>query len=404
MDKSNPRIFNILTEPWAITKDALESIFHQLNSDNSIHLGMASMVDEKQGKANLDIVNNIAIVPVRYSLYRFSYDTIRNKIEAAVNDASVKAIVLKINSPGGLVTGCKELADFIYDVGKQKNIYAYADGTMCSAAFWIGSAAKDIAAPVTASIGSIGVRTIHVDWSGWNEKAGLDFTHLAAGSYKALGNEDEPLNKKAKEYFQARLDALYTIFVDSVASNMGVDSKKALSMADGKVFLAGEALEKGLINRIEQDFESYFSLILKKEKIMDLKTLKADHSDLYSQVLEKGKAAAAAENGQKIKESVAAETKRVLGIVGAVAGEEMSKKLGKVVESGASAEVVSTLKESLGLKLEDENANQETASRQEILKGLEDAHSDGVDQQTGHETSGQKKLEDQAKEYSDLVN
>ncbi len=137
---------------------------------------------------------------------------------------------------------------------------------------------------------------------------------------------------------------------------------------------------------------------------MDLKTLKTDHSDLYSQVLEKGKAAAIVENDQKIKESVAAETKRVLGIVGAVAGSEMSKKLGKVVESGASAEVVSTLKESLGLNLEDENANQDTASREKILKGLEDAHSEGVELQTGKEKSGQKKLEDQAKEYSDQVN
>ena len=296
------------------------------------------------------------------------------------------------------------LADFISDARKKKHIYAYADGTMCSAAFWIGSAATDIAAPVTASIGSIGVRTIHIDWSKWNEKAGLNFTHLAAGSYKALGNEDEPLNKKATEYFQSRLDTLYTIFVDSVAANLKVDSKKALLMADGKVFLAGKALEKGLINRIERDFESYFSLILKKEKIMDLKTLKADHLDLYSQVLEKGKAETAAENEQRIKEAVAAETKRVLGIVNAVAGDKMSKKLGKVVESGASAEIVTTLKESIGLNQEDADTEQETASREKILKGLEEAHSKGVEQQTGKEKSGQKPLEDQAKEYSDLVN
>ncbi|NOX35896.1 MAG: S49 family peptidase [Deltaproteobacteria bacterium] len=407
MDKNSLKAthnFNILTEPWAITKDGLESIFYQLNRDNDIDSGMASTTDEKQNEVKLDIVNKIAIIPVQSSLYRSSYDTIRNKVEAAVNDLSVKAIVLKINSPGGLVSGCKELADFISDAGKKKHIYAYADGTMCSAAFWIGSAAIDIAAPVTASIGSIGVRTIHIDWSEWNEKAGLNFTHIAAGSYKTLGNEDEPLNKKAKEYFQSRLEALYTIFVDSVAANLGVDNKKALLMADGKVFLAGQALEKGLINRIEQDFESYFSLILQKEKIMDLKTLKADHLDIYSQVLEKGKAAATAENEQKIKEAVAAETKRVLGIVNAVAGDKMSKKLGKVVESGASAEIVSTLKDSLGLNQDDAEANQETASREKILKGLEEAHSKGVEQQTGKEKSGQKTLEDQAKEYSDLVN
>ena len=44
---------------------------------------------------------------------------------------------------------------------------------MCSAAYWLGSVARSVAAPVTASLGSIGVRTLHIDWSGWNEKAGL---------------------------------------------------------------------------------------------------------------------------------------------------------------------------------------------------------------------------------------
>ncbi|CCK81205.1 S49 family peptidase [Desulfobacula toluolica] len=394
--------FNILSEPWAITEDALESIARRLQAENKDMA--ASFSDGGQKGVNLNIQNEIAIIPVQYSLYRFSYDLIRNQVEAAINDPAVKAIALKIFSPGGLVTGCKELADFIFDAGKKKHIYAYADGLMCSAAYWIGSAARHIAAPVTASVGSIGVRTVHVDWSKWNENAGLNFTHLTAGTYKALGNEDEPLSKQAKDYFQTRLDHLYTIFVDSVARNRGVDAEKALAMADGKVFLAEEALEKGLIDRVEQDFESYFALILKKEKIMDLTTLKNEHSDLYGQVLEKGKAEAAAENEQKIKDAVDAETKRVLDLAGAVLGEDAAGKFTVVVNSGASADVANSLKEIFGQSNKAREDDDDKSSRAEILAGLENAHSNGVGLEKDKEKASGKSVEDQASEYANLVN
>jgi len=394
--------FNILSEPWAITEDVLESIVRQIQIAGKDVT--ASFSDGDSTGGNLTIKNEIAIIPVQSSLYRFSYDLIRNRVEAAVNDPAVKAVVLKIFSPGGLVTGCKELADFIFDAGKKKHIYAYADGLMCSAAYWIGSAARHIAAPVTASVGSIGVRTVHVDWSKWNENAGLSFTHLAAGAYKTLGNEDQPLDKKSKDYFQARLDQLYTIFVDSVARNRGVDSEKALAMSDGKVFLAGEALEKGLIDKVEQDFESYFALILKKEKIMDLTTLKNDHQDLYSQVLGEGKALASVENEQKTKEAVGAETKRVLDLAGAVLGEDAAKKFTVVVNSGASADVANSLKEIFGQPDKAKADDDDKSGRAAILAGLENAHSNGVGMEKGKEKASGKSIEDQASEYAGLVN
>ncbi len=393
--------FNILAEPWAITEDALESIARQVQTGDKELVASFSGGDSKD--VNLNIRNEIAIIPVQYSLYRFSYDRIRNQVEAAINDPAVKAVVLMIFSPGGLVTGCNELADFIFDAGKKKHIYAYADGLICSAAYWIGSAARHIAAPVTASVGSIGVRTVHVDWSKWNENAGLNFTHLAAGTYKILGNEDEPLSKEAKGEFQSRLDSLYSIFVDSVARNRGVDTKKALAMADGKVFLAEEALEKGLIDKVEQDFESYFALILKKEKIMDLTKLKADHGDLYSQVINLGKEEAAAENDQKIKDAVAEETTRILGIAGAVIGEEEISKVTTLVESGASVDMVSSLKKTFG-SVTDNAETEDASSRQKILDGFEKVHSKGVGMVTGNATLSDKDYADKAKGIADLVN
>jgi signal peptide peptidase SppA len=386
----------VLTDKWAITEDSLETIAHELKAGTfEFSSGHSSDVD-------LDIRNGVAVVRVMGTLWRFAYDRIRREVAAAVDDHSVKAVVLRVSSPGGLVSGCKELADFIHAAGQKKHIYAYADGQMCSAAYWIGSAAKDIAAPVTAYIGSIGVRTLHVDWSKWDEQAGLKFTHLAAGEYKALGNEDEPLSKKARDYFQGHLDDLYSIFVDSVARQRGVDRDKALSMADGKVFLADEAQELGLVDRVEQDFHSYLSFILKKEKIMDLATLEKDHPDLYAQALNKGKEEAAEETDQKVKGAVAAETERVLGLAGAVMGADGAEKFTALVNSGATPEMAASMKDVFSGSGGGDGAD--TSSRAAILAGLESAHVEGLNTVTGKESGKDGGLEAKAKEFADLAN
>jgi len=405
--------FNILSQPWAITQECLELVARELQAAKEASFQLP-LDREDIDKIQLNIHNGVAIISITGTLYprdswysQTSYEQIREQVNAAVSDSAVQAIVLKISSPGGLVSGCKELADFIFQAGKTKHIYAYADGQMCSAAYWIGSAARDIAAPVTADIGSIGVRMIHIDWSKFNDEMGLKYTHLAAGSYKTLGNEDEPLNKKAKDYFQAQLDTLYTIFVDSVAKNRRVDTEKALAMADGKVFLAEEALKVGLIDRIEQDFQSYFTLILKKEKIMDIATLKADYPDLYSTIFDEGKSAAVAENEEKVKAAVAEETARITGIVGAIAGKETAEKITAVVKSGASVEMVESLKDLFVASEEgktDDTTEANSTTRADILAALQNAHSDGVNLENGTESTQGKSLEEQAKELASLAN
>jgi signal peptide peptidase SppA len=396
--------FDIFGEAWGITAEALESILHTFYKDES---AMAGISGEASKGPDYPVDKGIAIIRVAGSLYRYSYDRIRAQVASAIANHGVRAVLLLVLSPGGLVSGCKELADFIAQAGKTKNIYAYADGAMCSAAYWIGSAAGEIAAPVTASVGSIGVRTVHVDWSKWNDKAGLSFTHVAAGSYKTLGNEDEPLSKKAKDYIQTRLDSLYTIFVDSVAGNRNVSKEKALAMADGRVFLANDAKEIGLIDRVEQDFQSYFSHILKKEKIMDLTTLKESHPDLYAKVLDEGKTQAEAGGKESMATAVSAETERVLGLAGAVLGKETADKFTAVVKSGASVDVVTSLKETFGFSSDKASGEEhaDATTRQDILKGLESAHSDGVHQEQAREgTGGDQDLEQQAKAFADLAN
>jgi signal peptide peptidase SppA len=175
-------------------------------------------------------------------------------LDNADADAAVKAILLQIDSPGGTVDGTQELAAQVFDMRQNgaKPIYAIADGLMASAAVWIGLAAEKVyALTETAMIGSIGVITTHVDLTKRAEMLGIKVTHVTAGKYKAVGSPFKVLDREGEDVLQARVDDLYTIFVDAVAQMRGVTVEKVLSdMADGRVFGAREAVQAGLIDGI----------------------------------------------------------------------------------------------------------------------------------------------------------
>ena len=121
---------------------------------------------------------------------------------------------------------------------------------MASAAYWMASGARRIAAPATAQVGSIGVISMHREFSKALEGAGVRYTILAAGHYKAAGNAVEPLSDEMRAYLQEGIDAVYELFLSAVEQGRGVSREKTLAMADGKIFIAGEALKAGLIDRI----------------------------------------------------------------------------------------------------------------------------------------------------------
>lgn len=261
------KILNLVQQqPWAITEEMLDLI-NQVLYERYFGTIDIDSIETKTGK-KLDnnfmpvIRKNIAVIPIhgviakRMNLFHeisggVSTELIKKEIQSALNNPDIDAIVLDIDSPGGTVDGTKELSDFIYESKEKKPILAHANGLMASAAYWIGSAANKITAYDTAQIGSIGVLAAHYDFSKRDEMQGIKRTYLYSGKYKAIGNDAEPLSKDAKDYFQKQLDDIYTIFVDSIARNRDAEVNKVLSdMAEGKMFLAGEAKNIGMIDHI----------------------------------------------------------------------------------------------------------------------------------------------------------
>lgn len=181
-----------------------------------------------------------------------SLERFKSRFNEALNSADVKAIVVDIDSPGGVSYGCTEMAQVIYDARGAKPMVGVINSVGCSAAIWIASQLPELVITPSGITGSIGVYMLHEDWSQANEMMGVKPTYIQFGQYKTEGNYDEPLGDEAASHFQALVDACGKQFTADVARGRKVPVSKVLSdFGQGRVLLPSEAKAVGLVDRIE---------------------------------------------------------------------------------------------------------------------------------------------------------
>jgi ClpP class serine protease len=271
-------------------------------------------------------------------------------------------------------------------------LYAYADGQMTSAAQLLAAAARQIAAPKTAQVGSIGVLWAHVNEEKLNERLGIDVTYLHAGKYKAFGNPDEALSDEAKTYFQDRLDRTYSFFIDDMAAYRDMTREDVTKAADGRVYLAEQGKEAGLVDVIVNDFDEFLTTLTQEDLSMDVNELKTKHPELYAQVMDLGKkqgkdeAAANAPDPEAAKKQVKDE---MLSVITAVSGQEMADQIKKITDLGLTAAqleaartVLAPTKPAAGSEDETREGKQ-TPTRQQILDGINAAGNRPLNAGTG---------------------
>lgn len=169
-------------------------------------------------------------------------DKISTLLSAAEDDPKIDHVILRWSSPGGTAIGCEALSNQVYALRNKKRVTSLAAEQMCSAAYFIGSAADEVYAEDPVShIGSIGSLLLHVDQSKMDSDRGLKFTYISAGKYKTLGNPHEPLNPEAYSELQNSINYCYEVFLKAVQRNRGISAEEAASMAEGRVYNAGQA-------------------------------------------------------------------------------------------------------------------------------------------------------------------
>lgn len=177
------------------------------------------------------------------------YTGIQSMLVEALNNPLVKGVLLDVDSPGGQASGCFELCDAIMRVGKSKPVRAIANSLAASAAYAILSSASRVYAAPSADVGSIGVVTMHADFSKQIEEAGVVVTYIFAGKHKIDGNPFEKLSADVKERIQSRIDAAYGSFVALVAARRPM-TEKQVRATEAAIFGAAEAKRIGLVDEI----------------------------------------------------------------------------------------------------------------------------------------------------------
>ncbi|OCG08865.1 serine peptidase [Gilliamella sp. wkB178] len=232
-------------------------------SESEIDLGKINLSTNVNGSTKITTnVNPVKVISVHGLLTTrrgsinaactelVSYESLRNVISQALNDDSIKEIVLDINSGGGAATGCKELADFIYQSREIKPITAIVNFYAFSAAYFIASACSNVIISETSGVGSIGVIIEHMETSKLEESVGLKFTTLYRGDFKNAGSSHEPLSDPALEFLNGQLDWTYKLFTESVAKYRGIDVQKVID-TQAKCYFGNDAINTGLADQIQ---------------------------------------------------------------------------------------------------------------------------------------------------------
>lgn len=263
------RVIDTINAPWAIMSSSLDEIVEiystHLRGDKidieAIEARLGRPLNNSRTEAV--VTNGVAVITAEGIIAKranlltkisggVSTELIANDLDAALEDDEVKAIILDIDSPGGTVDGTFELADKIFAARGTKTVVSYANGTMASAAYAIGSAAEKVfISSDTTQVGSIGVVSKHIDTSGRQAKEGVIEKDIFAGKFKRIASANKPLSEEGEKFIQDQVDAQYKVFVERVALFRDVPVSTVLEeMAEGRIFIGQQAIQAGLVDGV----------------------------------------------------------------------------------------------------------------------------------------------------------
>jgi len=180
-------------------------------------------------------------------------DQVKDELKKAEDDDHVKAVVLRINSPGGTVTA----SDIIYHeltgfkARTKRPVIASIMDLGTSGAYYIAQAADRIIANPTAVTGSIGVIMVQANVQGLLEKIGVQTTEIKSGEKKFMGSPFRPLTPDEQKIFQNVIDDMYRQFLSIVGKGRpALTADQIRAAADGRIYTADQAKELGLIDEI----------------------------------------------------------------------------------------------------------------------------------------------------------
>lgn len=269
------RIQNLLyNKPWLITPSVHQSLVKQFEShmEGKKAFDMPMPEDEDEDdmleEAVLEMVSKVAIIKIDGIIGKHlsmmetmcggvDCDAISQELQSATDDPEIETVVLYINSPGGTVTGVRELGELIAKCKDKKSIVGYTDTMAASAAYWLASQCTSFYCAASADVGSIGVYCLLLDESVALANEGLKVNAISAGKYKLMGASFKPLTDEERAMFQADVDKTYAQFKEAITSSRDIEDEDM----QGQVFDGETAVMKNLADGNVSSLDELLQLI-----------------------------------------------------------------------------------------------------------------------------------------------
>ncbi len=166
-------------------------------------------------------------------------------------NASVRAVVIRVNSPGGVVAPTQEIYSAIQRLRKSgKPVVASLGSVAASGGYYVATAADRIYASPGTLTGSIGVIMQMANLEGLLKKVGVDYVVVKSGQYKDIGNIARPMTPEERRMLQALLDDVYEQFVDAVAQGRKLDKATVEGFADGRIVSGQQAKQLKMVDAL----------------------------------------------------------------------------------------------------------------------------------------------------------
>lgn len=166
------------------------------------------------------------------------------------DDSSVKAVVVRVDSPGGAVGPSQEIYEEIIKLKEKKKVVVSMGSVAASGGYYIAAPADSIVANAGTLTGSIGVIMEIPNVSGLMEKIGVKTNVVKSGKHKDIASVFKSMSPEEKSILQNVLDDVHDQFIQAVADSRGMDVKEIRKLADGRIFTGRMAKELGLVDEL----------------------------------------------------------------------------------------------------------------------------------------------------------
>ncbi len=177
-----------------------------------------------------------------------SAEKIVEDLRRADDDPDVRAVILRIDSPGGTASSGQEIYSQLRRM--KKPVVASIADVGASAAYWAASGAREIIAGPASDVGSIGVIISVPNYEGLLKKLGISVVTITKGKYKSIGDPARPMTEEEKSILEGQSEVIYRRFIEDVAVGRRMKVAEVEKLADGLAWPGSQALDKKLIDRL----------------------------------------------------------------------------------------------------------------------------------------------------------